>query len=266
MKVSKTMTRSLPFSPLALNRGEEPREKFRAVYDRAFFARHTQSALRSAEIIVPILRPLIRPDSVIDVGCGHGAWLKAFQQQGARELRGLDGDYVDRAQFLVDPGCFTAVDLNQPVKIYQRFDLAICLEVAEHLPESAAAGLVQLLTSVSSFVLFSAAIPGQRGPGHINEQWPSYWKGLFHERGFQRLDPVRRHIWRNDRVQWWYRQNMFLYVARDAIAGSALLQEEERIVELDLIYIEHLARFKTLRGVLRELPRLVKEAVVRRFH
>jgi SAM-dependent methyltransferase len=243
----------------------EMADKFRAVYDDTFFARVTQDTVESARIIVPLLLKLINPASVVDIGCGLGAWLKVCQEHRIKVFRGFDGDYIDRSKLLVQPSCFTAVDLAEPIEIDQRFDLAICLEVAEHLPEAAAPGLVRMLTTVAPFVLFSAAIPGQRGPGHVNEQWPSYWKALFTENGFQRLDPIRRHIWRNSHVQWWYRQNLFLYASRDAIIESEALREEERLAELDVIYVEFLNRYKTLRGVLGELPRVLRETIQRRL-
>jgi len=266
MNAAKNISRSSPgFAAGASSAAGQQEEKFRGVYDRAFFARHTQDTVRSAQIIVPILLELIRPESVIDIGCGLGAWLKVFAQHGAKRLRGLDGDYIDLSTFLVDPACFSTVDLSQPLEISESYDLAICLEVAEHLSESRAADLVKLLTSVSSHVLFSAAIPGQRGPGHVNEQWPSYWKRLFHQRGFQRLDPIRRHIWRNRNVQWWYRQNIFLYISEKVVGQSAMLQAEQRLAELDVIYIEFLNRYRTLRGVLGELPRVFADAIRRRI-
>ncbi len=243
----------------------EMADKFRAVYDDTFFARVTQDTVESARIIVPLLLKLISPASVVDIGCGLGAWLKVCEEHRIKMFRGFDGDYIDRSKLLVQPSCFTAVDLAKPIEIDQRFDLAICLEVAEHLPEAAAPGLVRMLTTVAPFVLFSAAIPGQRGPGHVNEQWPSYWKALFTENGFQRLDPIRRHIWRNSHVQWWYRQNLFLYASRDAIIESEALREEERLAELDVIYVEFLNRYKTLRGVLGELPRVLRETIQRRL-
>ena len=243
----------------------EMADKFRAVYDDTFFARVTQDTVESARIIVPLLLKLINPASVVDIGCGLGAWLKVCQEHRIKVFRGFDGDYIDRSKLLVQPSCFTAVDLAEPIEIDQRFDLAICLEVAEHLPEAVAPGLVRMLTTVAPFVLFSAAIPGQRGPGHVNEQWPSYWKALFTENGFQRLDPIRRHIWRNSHVQWWYRQNLFLYASRDAIIESEALREEERLAELDVIYVEFLNRYKTLRGVLGELPRVLRETIQRRL-
>jgi hypothetical protein len=217
---------------------------------------------------------LVRPKSVVDFGCALGAWLKVFEEHGTRTLRGLDGHYVDRSKLLIESACFTPVDLAQAVTVHrahafrpdERYDLAVCLEVAEHLPGSAAPGLIHTLTALAPFVLFSAAIPGQRGVGHINEQWPSYWKALFEEHGFRRLDPLRRHIWRDDRIPWWYRQNIFLYVSGEAMGRSEALREEEKLAELDVVYIEFLNRYKTLKGVLGELPRVIRNAIRRRAY
>ena len=89
----------------------------------------------------------------------------------------------------------------------------MCLEVAEHLPETAAASLVESLVNLSSVVLFSAAIPMQGGTNHINEQWPEYWRRLFQVHGYRMLDLIQREIWKNAAVKFWYRQNTFLFVA-----------------------------------------------------
>lgn len=244
-----------------------------SIYDDVFFEKHTHATVQAARIIMPFLLRLTRPKTVIDVGCAVGAWLKVFEENGAGRIRGLDGWYVDRSKLLIDSACFTPGDLAEAVTVHradtfrpdERYDLAVCLEVAEHLPGSAAPSLITTLTTLAPFVLFSAAIPGQGGIGHVNEQWPSYWKSLFQERGFQRLDPIRRHIWRDDRIPWWYRQNIFLYTARDEIGRSEALREEERLAELDVVYIEFLTRYKTLKGVLGELPRVIKNTIRHRI-
>jgi hypothetical protein len=65
------------------------------------------------------------------------------------------------------------------------------LEVAEHLSGKAGACLVHTLTQAAPLVMFSAAVPGQRGSHHINEQWPGYWRSLFTDEGFRLFNPIR---------------------------------------------------------------------------
>jgi SAM-dependent methyltransferase len=234
-------------------------------YDQQFFTRHTKQGLDSAKIIVPQLLKLVQPKSVVDIGCGTGAWLKVFQENGVKTVCGLDGGYIDKAKLQIDPKSFINIDLAGVIDVTGQYDLAICLEVAEHLPPSQAPHLTRALASLAPLILFSAAIPGQGGTNHVNEQWPSYWKLLFAETGFKRLDPIRRHIWNDSRIAFWYRQNIFLYAAAEAIQHSEVLKEEERLTELDIIYIDFLKRHNTLRGVLRMMPKLFCDAVERRI-
>ena len=158
----------------------------------------------------------------------------------------------------------TRKDCRRPASIEKadgRYDLAVCLEVAEHLPESSASDLVRTLTTLAPIVLFSAAIPGQGGVGHINERWPSYWKSRFEEHGFQRLDPIRPHIWKNRRVHWWYRQNIFLFAAREQIDHSESLRDEEGLPQTGVFYMNCLNRYRRLRGGLAEIARTMLKAI-----
>ena len=180
-------------------------------YCAAFYEAIEPGATTSAEVIVPLTMQLLEPRSVLDVGCGRGVWLKAFQRAGVRILKGIDGPHVERDDLLIGPEQFVAMDLRNPAPVDGHFDLAVCLEVAEHLPPSAGTGLVKLLTQAAPVVLFAAAIPGQGGTGHINERWPEYWRRLFAEDGYQLTDPIRPYVWSNQRVEWWYRQNMVMF-------------------------------------------------------
>lgn len=233
-------------------------------YTNDFFDLQKEGSLQSARIVVPVLLNLVRPASVIDIGCGHGAWLRAFKENGVQVLKGFDGSYVDRSKLLIDPACFNPVDLTRPFKIRERYDLAVCLEVGEHLPEKVSQSLVAELTEAAPLVLFSAAIPGQRGLNHVNEQWPSYWQTSFERRGFHRLDPIRRHILMESKVEWWYRQNIFLYASQDAIANSSALQAEKELannMDFELIHGSIFYRYKSLRGILREVPRVARRKI-----
>lgn len=195
------------------------------IYGDAFFSSFRQDSLRSAEIIVPLIDNLVHPRSVVDIGCGLGLWLSVFKKQGVSRVLGIDGDYIAREQMLLTNDEFMAVDLSTPFHLEDIFDLAICLEVAEHLPPSSARGFVDSLTRLAPYVLFSAATPGQAGTSHLNLQWPDYWHRLFDHAGFVALDPIRPLIWQDYRVAWWYRQNCFLYASADMVSADANLKD-----------------------------------------
>src|SRR5215204_3564872 len=118
----------------------------RTPYDAAFYDGHADGSLRSARAVLPVVRDLVQPRSVLDVGCGIGAWLKAWEELGVADVFGIDGDYVDRSKLLIAADKFRPTDLASPAPLGRTFDLASCLEVGEHLPARSAAGLVKLLT------------------------------------------------------------------------------------------------------------------------
>jgi SAM-dependent methyltransferase len=188
-------------------------------YDATFFQGNTTKAKSSADIVAPIVHGLIEPGSVIDVGCALGEWAAAFRSLGC-DVTGIDGNYVNLGDLLIPRDRFIAADISLPFRPKAEFDLALCLEVAEHLPQERAAGFVADLTILAPVVLFSAAIPHQGGEQHINEQWPEFWRDLFDQRGFAPIDCVRREIWTDPRVRWWYAQNCFLYVRKDALTPA----------------------------------------------
>lgn len=223
-------------------------------YDDEFFDAAEQGMLRSATAVVPHVIDLIEPRSVVDVGCGRGAWLSVFQSHGVERLLGLDGSYVDPRKLFIPSECFLSADLAKPFTIPGRFDLAVCLEVGEHLPHKSAGSLVSSLTDAAQAVLFSAAVPGQGGTHHINEQWPGYWKSLFARRGYTYLDVIRPRIWDNRQIEWWYRQNLFLFVSDAAIGRLPRLcaAEATSLGDLQFLHADVLAEFQSIRGLLRQ--------------
>jgi SAM-dependent methyltransferase len=164
--------------------------------------------------VLPILFGLFTPASVIDVGCGEGAWLAAAERLGSTRLTGLDGDWVDRTALRSARIDFRPTDLSGAIAIGARHDLCISVEVAEHLPASHAEAFVEALCKASDVVLFSAAVPQQGGTEHVNEERASRWAARFDARGYTCFDLVRGAVWSDPRVAWWYRQNAFVYVRR----------------------------------------------------
>jgi SAM-dependent methyltransferase len=195
-------------------------------YDRRFFAGQRDASYSSASIVVPHVLALCAARSVVDFGSGVGTWLRAFQNAGVDDVIGIDGDYVNDQDLQISKQRFVRADLCSPINLAREFDLAVSLEVAEHLPSISAATFVDSLTRHSPLVLFSAAVPLQGGTRHINEQWPETWISLFGARGFVCVDCMRDVFWDDDRIAWWYRQNMFLFVKPAALQALPALRQE----------------------------------------
>jgi SAM-dependent methyltransferase len=181
-------------------------------YDEKFFYYTNQISARSAEVVVPLIYDELHPSSVLDLGCGCGVWLARWQQTGANDIVGIDGDYVASKDLVIPAESFIAGDLGQPVELGRKFDVAQSLEVAEHLPPSRAQGFVSDLCRHSDVVLFGAAPPGQGGEYHINEQPYDYWQGFFEDEGYEAYDFVRPRVLNRQEVTPWHRYNPVLYV------------------------------------------------------
>ena len=226
-----------------------------SVYDEAFFAEQVEQSLQSARAVARLIYRLFAPQSVVDVGCGLGAWLRAFGEMGIDQMCGIDGDYVNRQNLLIPPAKFISQDLSRPFEIPGRYDLAMSLEVAEHLSGKAGTRLVQALSQAAPLVMFSAAVPRQGGSHHINEQWPAYWRSLFASEGFRLFDPIRPLI-RDDRsVRWWYRQNLLLFASPDGISAHQQLgREVVKGEEMEWVHLSLVEKPRDLRSTLRNMP------------
>lgn len=183
-------------------------------YNTAFYLDQMDESYVSAKKILGILFERYRPTSVVDLGCGVGTWLRACLDLGVTDIDGRDGDYVDRSLLKIPPECFHAADLSQPQTVGRRYDLAMSLEVAEHLERSSAENIVGALTRLSDVVLFSAAMPYQGGTGHSNENWLEYWAILFRRNDYVAVDYLRPLCWNSADVCFWYRQNVMLFAKR----------------------------------------------------
>jgi len=246
-----------------------------------FYEKYTIGALRSARVILPLVLAHLSVRSAVDIGCGCGAWLRALEELEVTDLAGYDGDYVDRSRLLTDPAKFTAVDLRDNFEIGRTFDLAISLEVAEHLPKRFAQPLVERLVTAAPFVLFSAAIPGQGGIHHLNEQWQDYWRAIFDSFRFSPVDLVRPKIWGHADIQVWYQQNIIVYCSEEALQNNQHLTPVPRHVSLNTVhprlYETRVDSLKTqiellkaspqlsLRTALKLLPSLAWSAAARRL-
>lgn len=196
-------------------------------YSKNFFNINKRGSLKSARQIVPLVLKLIEPRSVIDVGCGMGAWLSVFKSGGVDDIFGIDGDYVEQSILLIPADKFLAHDLRKPLNsINRKFDLVVSLEVAEHISSEAEEYFINTLIGLGPVILFSAAVPYQGGLNHLNERWQDYWVSVFGKKGYMVVDFLRKRIWNNQEVDWWYRQNIFLFVEQAKITKFPLLKSE----------------------------------------
>jgi SAM-dependent methyltransferase len=168
---------------------------------------HTLEGPRTA---LPALFPDQKPYSLLDVGCGNGTWLKTALEFGIPEVFGVDGVEVTSEELHVDRDLIKIQDLRKPWDLNKKFDVVICLEVAEHLDSNHAETLIASLVKHGTTIYFSAACPGQPGQHHVNCQWPEYWQNLFNEYGYVCEDTLRWKIWDDFRIEPWYRQNLFV--------------------------------------------------------
>ncbi|GAA0747862.1 class I SAM-dependent methyltransferase [Gaetbulibacter jejuensis] len=160
--------------------------------------------------IVPKIIEIIKPNNVVDVGCGVGTFLYCFKQEGVKEVLGIDGEWVDRELLkkYLDENEFLIRNLEEEFELEKKYDLVVSLEVAEHISEKAADNFIKNLINAGEIILFSAAIPYQGGQNHINEQWLSYWENKFIEHDYVIHDILRPLFWNNAEIPVWYKQNM----------------------------------------------------------
>ena len=221
------------------------------LYNDEFYENRDKMTRHSAETTIKSLMNHYHGNilSVIDLGCGVGTWLHQFKETaGVQIVKGVDGNYVNEGYLRIKKGEFSPADLTKPYRSGERFDLAMSLEVAEHLPPERAETFVDDLISFSDLVMFSAAVPHQGGVGHINEQPLSYWIELFEKRGYEFRDLIRPEIWNDEAVLPHYKQNIGIFVKRDSDSYNKLDTVSDSVL-VDVIHPQlYLNKIKPMQG------------------
>ncbi|MBY6045400.1 methyltransferase domain-containing protein [Phaeobacter italicus] len=225
------------------------------VYSNEFYDYIDTGARSSAQALIAAVQPWLAAQSVLDLGSGRGVWLSEWANAGVEDVAGVDGDYVDRSRLAIPAAQFHAADLTQDFDLGRRFDLAQSLEVGEHLPNAASAKLVDGLTRHADRVLFSAAVPGQGGEFHINEQPLSFWQELFEARGYTAFDCVRPALKSADGVEPWYRYNTVLYVNEAGRKGLPQAVLETEVPTGQKVPLAGSFGWRLRRGVVSLMPR-----------
>jgi hypothetical protein len=243
------------------------------VFDAATMRRFHESAQSSASQIVPYICKYLQPESVIDVGCCLGAWTSRLKAAGVPVVQGIDGDWAkDHPEQTLKGDDFIVADLRCPINLKKRYDLAICLEVGEHLPEARAGVIVKTLTTASDTILFSAATPNQGGTFHINEKHIQWWEEKFSRHNYRRIGPVGARFSGNTDVNHWYIKNTQLYVKAGSTkaenkAEQFVQKTDPSLVDLISISPRSLAPFIiSCEGSLEVLSRFVDTFLAQDFN
>lgn len=204
-------------------------------YSQRYYEGLKEDSSASAKAVVPLLLKLFPARTVVDVGCGSGTWARSYLDAGC-DVLGVDGHVVQPGQLMIPVERFERRNLNEALTLGRHFDLVNCLEVAEHLNASRGPSFAADLCRLGDVVAFSAAVPGQGGTHHVNEQWPSYWIPHFQAAGFVPLDCVRWQIWNDERVAWWYVQNLLVFVKETRLADFPVAVAAVRAWPTDLVH------------------------------
>jgi hypothetical protein len=237
------------------------------IYSDGFYINQIDGAYSSARFYSSLLERLLAPSVIVDVGCGRGAWLKAFSDAAntsGRAVRtcGIDGPWNSKDKLVFDVTEYHSVDLNRLHEsgLREKADLVISVETAEHIFPESTGQFINSICSFSDVVVFSGAFKGQGGLYHFNERLHSQWAEYFGRNGYSVYDLFRPIVWGRSDVNYWYQQNVFLYV-RDGSEAQVKLWSEGILPQKNLKFLDcvHYLAFQERSTILGLLKKLAQE-------
>jgi hypothetical protein len=197
-------------------------------YSESFYSSVGSRASIAASIVMGSVKQWYSPSSIVDYGAGPGVWsieaAKVFPNASVLAL-----DYEAATIFSEEfeskrPKNLITLELNfeeeKSIPVVN-LDMAICVEVLEHLSEEAANRVFNSICSTAGIVIFSAAVPGQGGTGHINEKPKNYWVSRFVENDFLVFDTFAQNL-QHPQVPDYYRNNCFLAINSKFLTSDRL--------------------------------------------
>lgn len=218
--------------------------------------RQEKARVHSAQRLFGLCERFFDAKSVVDVGCGVGFLLAEFDKKGC-DICGVEGDWLEEPSIKFPVDALVRADLERPFSLDRRFDLCVSTEVAEHLEPERAESFVADLTRLSDVVLFSAAIAGQGGTGHKNEQWQDYWVELFGAQGYDFYDAFRPNLWTDPVVMGWFKQNLLVFVKQGAPVNPELSAFKSSAKSARMIVPKY--HDKIVRRTTRQLQRIQRQ-------
>lgn len=219
------------------------------MYDKKYFKKHETGSYDSAIIILKYIQSFFQFTSIIDYGCGIGTWCKAANDLGVDDILGIDQHIYENDYMLISEKNYKQFDLRTPFEQEQEFDMAISVEVAEHIDIEYSKIFVDNICHHNKTIIFSAALPGQGGRGHINEQPCSYWINLFRQNNYEVIDCIRPYCWDNENVEVWYKNNCMLFIEKN-LYQDLVVQVPKHFFPTDIIHPQMLTRILKKKGVI----------------
>lgn len=205
----------------------------------------TVHELKNPSIIVGEILKHFSPKTVIDLWCWLWSFVKVFQDYWI-DAYWVNGERTERDKLFIDDKSLLIYNLEQYHDFWKQYDMALSLEVAEHIDEKYSDNFVKTITSCSDIIIFSAAIPWQTWQNHINLQSPEYRERKFNTYWYNFYDVFRHIFWNNEEIFWWYKQNIFLVAKKWVKIPDSLIEKPPRyIIHPDLFNSQNVRRFPT---------------------
>jgi len=152
------------------------------MYDANFF-KSLEKYRPIYHFLADIITTHLKPRSVIDWGCGCGYLLEKLLMNGITDIHGIEGS-KEVVPFIPE-SLIPFINIADVLLCDSAgYDLAISIEVGEHLKEKDSAKFVNnICNSADKYIWWSAAQIGQNGTGHINCRPLSWWEKVFEEVG-----------------------------------------------------------------------------------
>lgn len=161
-----------------------------------------------AERLAQWIAETLNPPAAFDIGCGPGTYVRALRRHGIH-AQGIDSDV--RVEGVEHVYRRSLLEFTMPP-----MPLILCLEVAEHIEPELGADVAKAVAAAvepGGVLIWTAAIPGQPGSGHINCRPKAYWLELLTAQGLVHCpaaeDSLRAFVVSGYHMGW-FPQNLIL--------------------------------------------------------
>lgn len=162
------------------------------IYNRDWFSKQKWQHPWIEKIIGWLVGEFGPFEKSLDLGAGDGYYSYALRETGTLAYAVEVSE--EAAEFVKEEVWLLVWDLREPLRLEETYDLVLCIEVAEHLPEWSADTLCDTIARhASGLVVFTAAPLNQGGHGHVNCQPLEYWIGRLKTRGLAYLEDETMH-------------------------------------------------------------------------